>query len=242
MSNALQKMDELPLATTAQQEGLTLAAAWRAVASSEIDSEKLKVMKELLAMDAERKFNAAFVALQSELPTIQGVRPVTTKTGELKFKYANFDDIDEIVRPICLRHGFSYSFRETGMENGRVTVAMTLQHIGGHSREIPCSVRIGSGPPGASESQADMSGHAYAQRGAIESGLALRIVGQKEDAGVTSGVITDAQADELERRVALLNQPHDKFLKWLGSSSYKQIPASKYDQADDFLSKKERAL
>ncbi len=47
---------------------LSIEQAFQAVTSGNLKSEDVAVMKELLAMDAERKFTAAFVALQSELP------------------------------------------------------------------------------------------------------------------------------------------------------------------------------
>ena len=243
---------ELELTTTVKQpmevarSAPSVADMLKAVVDKGITQENVGALEKLCdlyermeARKAEKEFAAAFVELQKDLPTIMGGRPIPDKMGNVKFRYANFEDIDAVVRPICLRHGFTYAFKESGIENGRITVTMLLQHSGGHCREIPYSVRVGNGPPGASESQADVSGHSYAQRGALESGLALRIVGAREDAKMEGGPITKEQADELEQRVALLNQPHDKFLKWLGVTKYADIPSAKYDLADDFLRKKE---
>ena len=225
----------------------TVADMLRLVVDKGISSENVAAFKELvqlhreeIKLNAEKEFAAAFVRLQRQLPVIMGGRGVPDKHGNIKYKYANFEDIDAIVRPLCLDNDFSYSFREGGVENGRITTIMTLTHAGGHSREIPYSVRIGAGPPNSTEPQADGAAHTYGQRGAMEKGLALRIVGDREDARMEGGPVMAEQADELERRVALLNQPHDKFLKWLGARTYKDIPASKYEQADEFLSKKEQ--
>jgi len=228
-----------PLAVATQPAGLSIESAFRAVVDGELDAPKLAVMKELLAMDAKRKFAAAFVELQQDLPTIVGYRPIPDKQGNVKFRYANFDDIDEIVRPICLRHGFTYAFHESGVDTGRVTVVMTLEHCGGHSREVPYSVRIGSGPPGSSDSQADVSGHTYAQRGALESGLSLRIVGGREDARMEGGPITEEQAFELERRVAETNSSKEKFLAYARAATYREIASSRYNDLDMFLRKKQ---
>lgn len=192
------------------------------------------------AKNAEKEFAAAFVRLQQELPTINGTRGVPDKAGNVKFVYANFDDIDLIVRPICLKNGFTYSFSEKSIGEGRVTMTMRLQHSGGHFRDIDYSVRIGSGPPGATESQGDISGHTYAKRGAIESGLSLRIIGDRENARNEGGPITPAQAEELERRVKETNSDVTAFLKFAGAKSFKEIPASRYDDLDSTLSKKER--
>lgn len=205
-------------------------------------TQLVQLHREEVKANAERAFAEGFIELQKALPTIPGSRVVPGRNqGEVRFKYANFDDIDAIVRPLCLQHGFSYSFRETAIESGRVTVTMTLQHAGGHSREIPYSVRIGSGPPGASESQADVSGHSYAKRGAIESGLSLRIVGERDDARMEGGPITVEQADELARRVAETNSDRAAFLKLAGSPDFKGIMSSKFDMLDQLLTRKEKA-
>lgn len=241
----LAKREELPLArpqTNSVSDMLSLVIE-RGLTGENVSAfkELVQLHREEVKLNAEREFAAAFVQLQKELPTIQGARGIPDRSGNIKFHYANFEDIDAVVRPICLRNGFTYAFRETGIEAGRVTVTMTLQHAGGHSREIPYSVRIGSGPPGANESQADGSGHTYAQRGAIESGLSLRIVGQRDDAKMEGGPITEAQADELSRRIAETNSDKAAFLKFAGAADFKSIASSRYDACDEMLTRKERA-
>lgn len=245
---------ELELTTTVKQPldvarpQPSVADMLRAVVDKGITQENVGALEKLCdlyermeAKNAEKEFASAFVQLQQDIPTIMGGRGIPDKHGNIKFRYANFEDIDAIVRPICLRHGFSYAFKESGIDNGRITVTMLLQHSGGHCREIPYSVRVGNGPPGASESQADVSGHSYAQRGALESGLALRIVGAREDAKMEGGPITADQAFELERRVKETNSDVVAFLKYAGAWDFKSIASSRYDSLDDMLSRKERA-
>lgn len=226
----------------------TVADMLRLVVDKGISSENVSAFSQLVGLHreevkliAEKEFAAAFLELQRELPTINAARGVPDKQGRIKFVYANFDDIDAIVRPICLRHGFTYAFRQGGHENGCITTVMTLQHAGGHFREIPYGVRIGAGPCGASETQADGSAHTYGQRGALEQGLALRIAGAREDARMEGGPITPAQADELARRVAETNSDRTAFLKFAGAPSFKEIAASRYDDLDAMLTRKERA-
>src|ERR1035437_5813568 len=112
----------------APQQGISIEAAFNAAASKALDKDSLAGMQQLLAMDGERKFNTAFVALMSAIPPIVGYRAIPDRAGNTKFEYANFEDIDAIVRPICQRHGFCYSFKETGYESGRVTTTMMLTH------------------------------------------------------------------------------------------------------------------
>lgn len=243
----MKQTTELELAQPVREQP-SVALMLQSVVEKGITADNVGALEKLVGLyermqqkDAEKAFAEAFVRLQQEIPTIPGCRPGSaTKDGKTKFHYANFEDIDAIVRPICLRNGFTYAFRESGVENGRITTTMTLQHSGGHYREIPCSVRVGAGPSGSSESQADMSAHAYARRGALEAGLALRIVGMREDAGVAIGVITPEQADELSRRVALVNANREAFLRFAGAAKFSEIPASNYDILDRFLTNKEK--
>lgn len=243
---ALQPVQAMPVAVS--KPAPDVASMLHAVIEKGITSDNVGALEKLVGLyermedkKAEREFAEAFVRLQTDLPTIEGFRPIPDRQGNVKFRYANFDDIDSIVRPICLRHGFSYAFRETQNEAGRVTVTMTLQHSGGHSREIPYSVRVGSGPPGATDSQADVSGHTYAQRGALESGLALRVVGAKDaDPRMEGGPITAEQAFELERRVKETNSDVAAFLKFAGAATFKEIHSGKYATLDNFLQRKER--
>ena len=244
MNNELQRIE--PSAVAVPEP--TTASLLQSVITAGITSDNVAAFKELVqlkreedAIRAKRDFAQAFVSLQTELPTIQGMRQVPDKNGNSKFAYANFDDIDEIVRPICLKHGFTYSFHESALNEGRVTMVMTLQHSGGHYREIPYSCRIGSGPPGATESQADVSGHSYAKRGAIESGLSLRIVGKREDVKDEGSPISPEQADELERRLNLINGNREKFLEMAGAKSFKEILSSKFGILDQALKRRENA-
>lgn len=225
----------------------TTATMLQSFIAAGLTSENVSAFKELIQLKREedvilskRDFAAAFVELQKELPEIQGTRKVPDKNGNTKFAYANFDDIDLIVRPICLRHGFTYSFHESLISEGRVTMIMTLQHSGGHFREIPYSVRIGSGPPGATESQSDVSGHTYAKRGALESGLSLRIIDKREDVRDEGTPITKDQAEELARRLNAVNGDRNGFLRLAGATSFETILSGRYDVLDQALRKKEQ--
>lgn len=239
----IERREEGVLITPQEQpQGISVEQAFAVVMEGKLDAPKLAVMERLMAMDSERKFNTAFVQLQTELPIIEGRRGIPDRSGAIKFRYANFEDIDLICRPICMAHGFCYSFTETDYKDGKCTTTMMLTHVGGHTRQTNCTVRVGQGPPGATVEQADGSAHAYGRRGALELGLCLRIVGAREDAGNegdTSAKVTAKQAEELEHRVAMTNSNKEAFLKLAGSTTFAGIPANKYEILDSQLRRKE---
>lgn len=223
----------------APQQSLNLQAIADRILTGELTNEKLAMIKDLVAMDAERKFSAAFVALQAEMPNVKATKAIPNNDGTVRSKFAPFEEIMEQVAPLLKKHGFTVTF-STDFGEGRLIKTCTLTHMGGHSRSNKFVVRIGSGPPRASEAQADGAASTYAKRFALCDALNI-VIDVDTDARLEGASITPEQADELEQRVAMLNQDHGKFLKWLGATKYSEIAAAKYQMADDFLAKKEKA-
>jgi hypothetical protein len=205
--------------------------------------EKLVALYERMEMrDAEKAFATAFMNLQKELPRVQATKVIPDKHGGMRSSFAPFEEIDNQLRPIAFAHGFTYSFAEGEFDQGRITKVCTVQHVGGHKRSNPFSVRIGSGPPGCSEAQADGAAHSYAKRGALCDAFNIVVHGIDNDAkleGNKSTPVTQSQADELERRAKETNSNIPAFLKLAGAAKFSEIPATKYDLLDGMLRKKE---
>lgn len=217
--------------------GLSIEQAYRAVVEGNLDAPKLAVLKELLAMDAERRFAAAFVALQDETPNIKAVSVIPNNDGGVRSRFAPYEEIMEQVAPLLQKHGFTVTF-STDFKEGRIIKICTLQHIGGHSRSNQFAVRVGSGPPKASEAQADGAASTYAKRFALCDALNI-VVDRDTDARVEGAPITKEQAAELEHRVAMTNSDRNAFLKFAGAKSFAEIMDSKYAILDGFLARKE---
>ena len=217
---------------------LSLESAFRAVVQGTVKLEHVAVMKELLAMDAERKFNAAFVALRAELPTI-----VATTVISNRGKYEKFEDIMRVVGPLLTKHGFTVSFSQDFKEN-RIIETCTLSHAAGHSRPNSFAVRAGKAD---SDTQADCKASTTAKRNALCNALNIVIrqdalLNEDSDAsleGDPSAFVTPDQAFELERRVNETNSNHGAFLRFAGSTRFSEIPANKYAELDSMLRRKE---
>lgn len=202
--------------------------------------EKLAgIMERQQDRDAAKEFASAFVKLQQEIPKIKATKFIPDKNGHMRSSFAPFEEIDTQARPICLANGFTYSFGEKDSPAGKITKVCTLSHVGGHSRSNTYTVRIGSGPPGCSESQSDGSAHSYAKRGALCDSLNIVVSGMDNDARALGAPVTEAQAFELERRVKETNANVAAFLKFAGAAKFSEIPSTSYDMLDRFLAAKE---
>jgi hypothetical protein len=96
--------------------------------------EKLLDMQErIIKHHAAVAFNEAFAEMQGEMPVI-------TKYGEIKVNgtvrstYAKFEDINESVKPILQKYGFSVMFKSKTEPNS-ATVTGIIMHNMGHREE-----------------------------------------------------------------------------------------------------------
>lgn len=238
-ANALTVAEKQELAV-APHQNISLAAVAEKVMSGDLTPEKLGMLKELVAMDAKQQFSRAFIQLQSEIPKIKATRVVPDKQGNPKFSFAPLEDIDRDLRPLALRFGFTYSFGE--IENppqGRIGAVCIVRHTGGHENSNSYTVRIGNGPPGSSESQADGAAHTYAKRGALCDAFCIIVEKQDNDARNEGGVISKEYADELEHRLKMINGNVPQFLKLAGVDKFAEIPSLKAEVLEAFLQMKE---
>lgn len=211
------------------------------ILTGELTSEKLGMIKDLLAMNAERKFATAFVTLQGEIPKVMATRAVPNNDGTVRYNFAPYEEIMATVSPLLSKHGFTITF-STEYDGPRIVKLCELQHESGHKKVNKFAVRIGSGPPKANESQADGAAGTYAKRQALCDCLNIVIEHDSDARAESAEPITAAQAEELERRVALIDgSNHAKFLQFAGGAArYADIPASEYPRLDEFLQSKER--
>jgi len=142
----------------------------QAVIQKGITAENVEVFKQIWAMNAEREFAAAFVKLQSELPTITASTVIPNRG-----KYEKFEDVMRVIGPILARNGFSVSFNQQSKDN-RIVEICHLTHVGGWTRTNDFAVRTGR--KADSEAQADCMASTTAKRKALCD--ALNIVIQQD--------------------------------------------------------------
>jgi hypothetical protein len=191
------------------------------------------------ASDAEKQFAAAFVGLQAEMPKVNATKAVPNNDGTTRYKFAPFEEIMRQVTPMLQKYGFTVSFSNRYEEN-RLVETCTLQHVEGHKRSNDFAVRIGSGPPKASESQADGAAATYAKRFALTDALNIVVEHLDNDARMEGAAITPEQAKALRDRVLATGSSVELFLKYAGADSFETIPSARYALLDQSLRKKEK--
>lgn len=240
-NQALTRTDDQPLSVAAPSP----AEMMRAMIQTGVTKDNAEAFAKLVELQehmedrkAEKEFAIAFNALQAEMPKIQATRAVPGRDGTVRFKFAAFEDLMLQVSPLLQKHGFTVCFNNR-YEGDRVIETCILQHIGGHKRPTEFACKVGSGPPNASGSQADGAAATYAKRFALTGALNIVVSGLDNDARLEGGAITKEQAEELERRVKMLNGDVAKFLQWAKAATFATIPETSYEKLDGWLRTKE---
>lgn len=203
--------------------------------------EALKLCERLQAQKAKQEYIQARVAMQPHMKKVIAQHAVPDRNGVTKYKTAKFEEIDDQARPIYNQFGFSVSFTERPREAGLVTKVLILEHIGGHSVEYPYTVRIGGGPTGASDTQADNAAHTSGKRRAFCDALNIVIEQEEEDDETALGnFITADQAKNLKARVQATGTVEVSFLKYAHAPDYEHIYSSRWKELDSWLAKRER--
>ena len=216
-----------------------------------VTKENVEVVKELLAMRREEfahdnkiKFNQSFFKLRKEIQTMNfyADKAATTDSGKVAYRYCSETEMSENLEPVLLRHGFSMMFGQK-QEGERTAAVITLIHEDGHEETREFWVRSGNVNKMKDATAADTGATTSAWRHLCTKwfGLKSRIQDQDDPRklGDVNTKVTADQADELERRVKMLNGNVASFLKLGGAATFAEIPAGAYPVLDQFLQQKE---
>lgn len=214
------------------------------IVSGGVTAENVAAMKELVGLyermedrGAKQAFTAAMTALQAELPKVVAKSIIPNNDGGVRSTFANYQTIMDAVEPFLTKHGFSVSFT-IRFDGPRLFSVCKLTHAQGHSETNEFGVRIGSGPPKASEAQADGAARSYARRGALCDALNI-VVDHDDDARAYGAQITPEQAKTLRERALACGADEKRLLTFAGAEKYEDIRATKFAAVDEVLRKKE---
>lgn len=196
----------------------------------------IDVQERLMNKQAEINFNADFHKLQIDLPRITKDAKIIHK-GKLIATYAKYEAIDEVIRPLLIKHNFSLRFN-TEPTGGKIIVTGTLSHRDGHSitDKIPLDIEGG----GAKNSvQGVGSTIAYGKRYLVGMMLNLIFEGEDDDGQKAAFIpLTEEQIVEIKDKLQSTGADVKKFLEYMDAPSVDEISAAGYEKAIIALNRK----
>jgi len=205
-------------------------------ASVDLDRfERLVSMHERLsAQRAKAAFTQALAELQPQLPVIDEKGGIKNNSGVVQSTYATYEDINDAIRPLLARAGFTLSFRPGVAPDGKVTVTGVLRHRDGHEDEA--TITLPHDPSDNKNTvQAVGSSLSYGKRYAVIALLNItsRARADRDDDGHGAGLSEVAQraiteinmADDLDTLRKWKNEKFDGVMKMVSQEEGREIVA-----------------
>lgn len=184
--NAVTKHEQ-PAGEVAHYGDALLEVISKAARDPNVDIDKmerlLQMQERVQQRNAEQAFNQALNAAQSEM------RPIAANASnpQTKSRYATFDKLDRVLRPIYTENGFSLSFDEgDSPKPDHVRVLCYVSHVAGHTRtyhrDMPADGKGAKGGDVMTKTHAAGAAGSYGARYLLK-GIFNVAVGEEDDDG-----------------------------------------------------------
>ena len=211
-----------------------MAVISRAASDPNTDVDKLERLlgmgERIKGQSAKADYFAAMSAMQDELPAIQERGEIRIGSGPGQ-KYALWEDINAVIKPVLKRHGFALSFR-TGIADNKITVTGVLSHRGGHAEET--TMHLPTDTSGSKNAvQAVGSSTSYGKR-YVASALLNLTTGDVDDDGRAAsgnGAITAEQAETIRELIERSGSDIEKFCAYFKVGAIPELRAKDYERA-----------
>jgi len=193
-------------------------ALMQAMTDPAISAEKLAVVlqarREVMEAQAREQFNEAFSRMQLAIPQVtkHGLIELVSKDGRHlgQYRFAKWEDMDQVIRPILAEHGFSLSFSSQDQPDGVLVIGELAYRSYSKTSRIKLPPDQG---PGRNPLQAYGGALSYGKRYTAE--LLLNIVRKGEDTDavdVSAKKIDTGQRNVLHTMIEDTNTDMKRFL------------------------------
>lgn len=202
MSDLFDNKDNVPAIATVSREDALLGQV--------LSSGNIEVLERYIALrksEEERQsriaFEDAFSRMRAELPSVGKHKD----NKAFNSKYAPIEDIQRVCDPIIYKHGFSYSWREEAIAEGK-RVWMDIFGFG-HTRSnyFDCPKIPGNNAQNALHTAQIMT--SYGKRNTLVSGFGIVVEGEDSDGQITD----DIEQLRLDLTALLEERDNNKQLK-----------------------------
>ena len=197
----------------------------------------LALHEQMRARESREAYMAALAAVQAELPPIPE-RGKIAIGAKVQSTYALWEDVNDIIKPILMRHGLALSFR-TAVTDGKVIITGVLSHSAGHAEET--SLALPSDTSGSKNAvQAVGSSVSYGKRYTAGALLNLTSRGEDDDGRAAAGnaPISPEQLQALQALIEQTGADVEKFCRYMSVASLADIRAGEFDKAESALKMK----
>ncbi len=105
-----------------------------------VDPAKMEAMLSMQERMIDRQnltaYRRAMHAARAKMPRITKDGKITNKQNQVQSRFAHYEAIDKVVRPLVEAEGLTYGFDTVSIEGGRVGVTCIVSHVDGHEERF----------------------------------------------------------------------------------------------------------
>ena len=220
-------MDEQTQLATVEEGGakLTLSDMFQSIKElakdPNVDPGKMQAIVDLQTgmMDrmAVQEFRSAMHRARAHMPRITKDGKITNRQGQVQSRYAHYEAIDKIVRPIVEAEGLTYGFDFKEGEQGRMLVTCIVSHVGGHEERFgPMPLAIDT--TGAKNAtQGAGSAGSYGMRYTLCAAFNIVTTGSDDDGNMGKATGSDAFEELLDGAQVAAAKGIESYSLWFKS-------------------------
>lgn len=207
----------------------------------------LDAQERVLNRAREDAYNAAFDEMLSEIPRIVKKGSVGYKENKNDpnsalveaFKFARFEDIQEVVKPIMRKYGFRVKYTLVEKQGGGGVMTTMLTHKLGHSEEVTIPLALDTSG-GKNNIQAMGSTSSYGRRYTLCMLLDIVVIGDDDDGnGGVGELITTDEALAIDAKMKEVGADRNGFMEFFAIENTLQLPKRQLKKAQQMLAAKE---
>lgn len=200
--------------------------------NAEAFREVVALIREERAGTAKAEFNRAFAAMQAELP------PAPKRgTGHNNKKYARYEDIDAVAKPVLAKHGLSIG-HQIHQDDTKMRIVAVLRHIGGHQETTEIVLPLdASGSKNAVQAHGSTTSYGKRYTYAALIGMSTE---DDDDGQAASGnvTITSDELETLRSAIEFSGANVEKFKRHFKIPDLSQLPQSRFSEAMELLKRR----
>jgi hypothetical protein len=220
-------MKELTTTTTA-----IVSIIDKAMTNPDVDIEKmtaiLDMQERIMDKNAEIEFNKSMVSAISEIPSFEKA------TSGHNYKYATFEQINKVVKPILASHNLYVTFLTDFQSDNYVMVTAEITHKDGFSKKT--SMRFPFDCTGSkNEVQAVASAISYGKRYMQNALLNITTHGEDDDGFASERTIGEHEIARLNNGLEMATVTLGEFCDSMGVAKLSEIKVDNFNEALHFL-------
>jgi len=209
-----------------------IAIIEKAIINPEVDVEKMQalldVQERIMDKHAQIAFNQSMVATIVEIPSFEKA------TSGHNYKYATFEQINKVVKPILASHNLYVTFLTDFQSDNYVMVTAEITHKDGFSKKT--SMRFPFDSTGSkNEVQAVASAISYGKRYMQNALLNITTHGEDDDGFASERTIGKAEIARLNNGLGISGVDLTVFCKSMNVERLSEIKVDNLSEALGFL-------